>query len=307
MEPLRRVRQLWNWLPAFRAVAETEHLPTAAEKLHVSPSALSRAVKLLEEDLGVDLFARRGRQLVLTDEGARFLARVRVAMQTMHEGLEDLTADPMDGVLRVSSGGMATLPYVLPTVLGLQRAHPQLRVRLGTLAPARVADALLAEELDLAVQSVPLAHPGVRVRLLGQARNGLYVGPGHPLFDQERVTLDDVLAHDFTAPPADEHGRTWEGWPSHLVRRVRLELGTMQLGVEACAEGIAVAVLPDGIARRRGTLRRLPLDLIPSTPILAVTRLPLGHPTRADRALEALQATLADEVGQDLDPPPAGP
>ncbi len=58
MERLRRVASFWNWLPAFRAVAETEHLPTAAEALFVSPSALSRAIRLLEKDVGQPLFRR---------------------------------------------------------------------------------------------------------------------------------------------------------------------------------------------------------------------------------------------------------
>ena len=43
------VERIWNWLPAFRAVAETEHLPTASDLLHVTPSALSRTIRLLEQ------------------------------------------------------------------------------------------------------------------------------------------------------------------------------------------------------------------------------------------------------------------
>ena len=57
-----RVSQLWSWLPAFRTVAETEHLPTAARMLELSPSALSRSVKQLEDSLGRPLFTREGRR-----------------------------------------------------------------------------------------------------------------------------------------------------------------------------------------------------------------------------------------------------
>ena len=52
----RRVNQIWNWLPAFRVVAETQHLPTASKEAHLSASALSRAVKLVEEQLDRQLF-----------------------------------------------------------------------------------------------------------------------------------------------------------------------------------------------------------------------------------------------------------
>ena len=57
MEHLRRLYRVWNWLPAFRAVAETEHLPTASEMLGLTPSALSRAIKQLEDEL-VELLLR---------------------------------------------------------------------------------------------------------------------------------------------------------------------------------------------------------------------------------------------------------
>ena len=51
MERMRRLTTLWSWLPGFRAVAETQHLPTASKQLHVGASALSRTIRLLEEAL----------------------------------------------------------------------------------------------------------------------------------------------------------------------------------------------------------------------------------------------------------------
>ena len=69
MERLRRVARLWSWLPAFRAVGETQHLPTASEHLLVTAPALSRAVRLLEKDVGRELFRRTGRRIELNDNG----------------------------------------------------------------------------------------------------------------------------------------------------------------------------------------------------------------------------------------------
>ncbi len=56
MDPTKKLRDIWAWIPVFRVVAETEHLPTAAARLHVSPSALSRTVRLVEDTLGEELF-----------------------------------------------------------------------------------------------------------------------------------------------------------------------------------------------------------------------------------------------------------
>ncbi len=85
--PMKRVASLWNWLPAFRAVAETEHLPRAAALLGTSPPALSRTLKLLEKAVGAPLFHRTGTRLVLNDQGRRLLAHVREAMRIVDEGL----------------------------------------------------------------------------------------------------------------------------------------------------------------------------------------------------------------------------
>ena len=69
VERLRHIAEFWNWLPAFRAIAETSHLPSAAAILHLSPSALSRSLQQLENRLGRKLFPRANRRLELTREG----------------------------------------------------------------------------------------------------------------------------------------------------------------------------------------------------------------------------------------------
>ena len=72
--PSERVSRIWNWLPVFRAVAETEHLPTASELLYVTPSALSRTIRLLEKD------SRLLVEIVVRDDGPG-IADVERAMQ----------------------------------------------------------------------------------------------------------------------------------------------------------------------------------------------------------------------------------
>ena len=74
MKADKKLGDVWPWLPVFRVVAETEHLPTAAARLHVSPSALSRTIRLVEEALGEELFVRSARRIVLNSAGQRLLA-----------------------------------------------------------------------------------------------------------------------------------------------------------------------------------------------------------------------------------------
>ena len=90
MKRAAEIGEFWNWLPAFRAVAELEHLPSAAKQMSVSASALSRSVRLLEAEVGTPLFDREGRNLVLNDSGILLLDAVLEAMRGVHSSLEKL-------------------------------------------------------------------------------------------------------------------------------------------------------------------------------------------------------------------------
>ncbi|MFB6374250.1 MAG: LysR family transcriptional regulator, partial [Bradymonadaceae bacterium] len=113
----RQLRDVWNWLPAFRAVAETEHLPSAAERLHVTPAAISRTLNLLEERIGQKLFNRDGRALVLNENGEKLLEEVRSGMLGVERGLKRIAGAPLDGPVRVSSMGVLTDYFVTPGLL----------------------------------------------------------------------------------------------------------------------------------------------------------------------------------------------
>src|SRR5215217_4851914 len=93
----QRIRSVWPWLPAFRAVAETEHLPTAANELGVVPSSLSRSIKLLEDELGMALFERANKALVLNTAGRELLAAVREAMRLLDDALGRAASDELRG------------------------------------------------------------------------------------------------------------------------------------------------------------------------------------------------------------------
>lgn len=71
------LERLWRWLPTFRVVAEHESVGEAARLLELSASAVSRSVRLLEAELGKELFVRVSGRLVLNDMGRQFLETVR--------------------------------------------------------------------------------------------------------------------------------------------------------------------------------------------------------------------------------------
>lgn len=295
MSQITRLARLWNWLPAFRAVAETEHLPRAGEALSVTPPTLSRAVKLLERDLGLELFHRSGRSLVLNDRGRVMLGALRDAMDRIDGGLDAVLGDGLEGRVRVFSSGVVTTAGLLPALRALRAEHPRFRPHLVSDA-TDVLQRLRGGEIDVGFLSDALRHPDLVTEHLGIARSGVYCGPDHPLAARPDVGLEEILEHDFVGPPPDELGRINDGWPARPARRFGAHVDQMRLGREACATLGLLAVLPDAVARSTtggpGLVRLLADDVIPPIDVYATTRKSSQGIGAAHAIIEAVRTQL---------------
>ena len=295
MERARRLAQFWSWLPAFRAVGETEHLPTAAELLHLTPPALSRSIRLLEDRLGVALFERRGRRLVLAPRGRVLLEAVRDAMRRIDDAVEAVCGTAMVGEFRIAGPSPFLSIYVLPALARLRVDHPGLVPVLGSMGPRRANTALREGRLDLAILDDPEPAEDLVVERLVRIGYGIYCGPGHPLHGVSEPSLEEILRHPFAAPPGgDDH------WPPHLHRSIGIRLGQLHLGLEVCAAGRYLAFLPDAVARtapQASALRRLPVDVAGEAALYAVRRVPLGGAGPVDVVLAAIRAVVSEQAG----------
>lgn len=274
-----RVTQLWNWLPAFRAVAETQHLPSASSAAHLSPSALSRSVKQLEDEVGVELFKRVGRALVLSPAGEDLLRAEREAMQRVEEGVRLATDDCFSGSLRLSAPSPLMATFVLPALTKVREQHPRLVPDLIELDNDATREALLSGSLDLAIVDGTEQEPGLHVTCLGVITRGVYCGEGHPLYSDPEPTLEKLLDCGFVAPssPGEEY------WPRQYQRQIAMRTQRVDLALRVCADGELLSLLPDLVAQiysGPGSLHRIPLELCDPTPLYAVQRASSGDLAR---------------------------
>jgi DNA-binding transcriptional LysR family regulator len=289
----RRVGQVWNWLPAFRAVAEAEHLPTASKEANLSPSALSRSVRLLEDDLGVELFAREGRQLELTTAGRRLLGATRSAIRTVESALDQILSSESSGSVHISAPGPYCSLFVLPAFRLLREDYPGIVPHVRSLAPGQVQPLLLDGGLDIALSNVAEARPEVVITKLGELTYSVYAGDDHPLALRMDMSADDLTPYPFVGPP--EH--LADHWPPHLERQLGMIVEQLHVGVQACAVDGFLAVLPDVVARDYrgdGLLVRLPVEVVPPQPLYAITRRATAEPRRIELVLTALARAVED-------------
>jgi LysR family glycine cleavage system transcriptional activator len=124
-------------LEAFAKSAETLSFKDAADALHVSPSALTRRIQALEEQLGVALFRRLNPGLELTREGERYVETVRRALGDLRRAQEQLTTPPR-APLRISALQSFTEGWLVPHLPDFETKHPGVELEVG--ATLRYAD-----------------------------------------------------------------------------------------------------------------------------------------------------------------------
>jgi len=295
MEPARRIAALWDYLPAFRAAAETGHLPSAGQALSLSPSALPRTVRMLETALGHALFDRVGRGIALNGSGELLLAAVRDAMRRIDEAVVALAGDEAAGELAVAAPRALAAVLVWPALAAATADHPRLIPRVSVLDPVGVHKLLLRGEVDLALIDRALPPtPDVVVERIASLGHGVYAGPGHPLRGRPRLELAEVARHRFVvATPAAGDQAPPDPWPPEVARGELVWVPDGAMAADACAALGALAVLPDVVGRRHpGGLERLAVRLGAHavTELYAVTRVPVGRHRRIAIVLDAVRA-----------------
>lgn len=290
LAPFRRTASFWNWLPAFRAVAEWGGVLRAARTLRTSASSLSRAVRLLEDAVGEALFRREGRVLVLTPAGEELLAATRFAMRSV----DDVTSGDaaQRGPLRAASTSRLAMMRLLPALSAVRRRSPSVVATVTSVKHAGITQALLTAKIDVAISHARVEHPELVSVALTPARSAVFCAPTHPLWKTPSASVERVLAYPFAAPTGEASGTPADGWPDHLPRTIALQSSIIDPGVDACVRGELLAVLPLEIVEAhaaKARLRALRSIPIPATSLFAIRRRTVtAQPVVTDLVMEAL-------------------
>lgn len=211
-------------LRCFLAVAEELHFARAAERLHIEQSPLSRAIKELEEELGVVLFARTTRSTRLTRAGKLFLdhvPRVFAALQQARDSVK-AAANGFHGQLRIALSDGIT-PSRLPALLALSRQEePEVEIRFFEVPLAQQIKGLHDDLYDVGFARADEVGDGIIALPVWNDPLMVAVPARHPLLAHKRIPLEELLRYPLVLcdPQACEgHCRQVD----RVLRRVDME------------------------------------------------------------------------------------
>ena len=232
-------------LLAFEACARLGSATQAATELSLTQSAISRQIKALEGQLGVQLMARQGRRLTLTQAGTEYVRDVREVLGRLAQASVNATTQAQSGALALAILPAFGMHWLAPRLSDFAQTHPEVTVNLSTrLQPF----ALGPSAFDAAIHFGHEDWPGVHYLPLASEIVVPVCAPdmqGAP-FTQPQMLLDHPLLHLETRP------RAWARWfeavghpcdPPHGM--MFDQFGTM---AQAAIHGLGVALLPTFMA-----------------------------------------------------------
>jgi len=249
-------------LRVFAAAARHQSFGKAAEELHLTPPAVSMQIRELEEQVGLPLFDRSGRQVALTVTGEYLLVYVRKVLATLKDAEDAIARFRGLETGRVSIGMVSTAKYFVPRMLAqFRQEHPAIEVKLAVGGNREQLVALLrANEVDLAIMGRPPRELATRAEPFAVHPHSVVTAPDHPLTRIGHAPASLLANYEFIIRETGSGTRAAmeKFFADHRLQpRVAMEMTSNETIKQAVMAGMGVSFLSlhtIGLERRAGLL-----------------------------------------------------
>jgi LysR family transcriptional regulator, low CO2-responsive transcriptional regulator len=249
-------------LRVFAAAARHQSFGKAAEELHLTPPAVSMQIRDLEEQVGLPLFDRSGRQVALTVTGEYLLVYVRKVLATLKDAEDAIARFRGLESGRVSIGMVSTAKYFVPRLLAqFRQEHPAIEVKLAVGGNREQLVALLrANEVDLAIMGRPPRELATRAEPFAVHPHSVVATPDHPLMRIGHAPASLLNNYEFIIrePGSGTRAAMEKFFADHRLQpRVAMEMTSNETIKQAVMAGMGVSFLSlhtIGLERRAGLL-----------------------------------------------------
>jgi DNA-binding transcriptional LysR family regulator len=290
-----RLKQLRDML----AIARRGSLSAAARELGVAQPALTRSIRELERELGVPLFAREARGMVLTPAGRLFLRRASSALSELRRAREEIEQS-QGGAEGSVVAGLSIMPHIsmLPGALRpFQRRFPKVNLEIIEGLYPSIEAGLLDGSVDLYLGASPPAAiaAGLKVETLFHNTRTVFCRKGHPLM--QATSLRDLAASEWITPTighdAEEDLRRLFASVDLPPPRITIQAHSALTVIVALANSDLLAMLPsqwEEFPLTRGALQAIPIrEYLPAPSIVLIRRPDLPLTPAADFLCDLLR------------------
>ena len=287
-------------LEILQAIAETGSFTASGRKLHVSQSAISRQIALLEEELGEPLFLRVGRHVRMTPAAESLVQLGQRVFQDVRDTVGAITdhTRALRGTLRLA-GGMTVCLYVFPPLLQhLKRVHPQLDVRVTVATAARSVDEMRAGRHDAGLLTLPVEEsdlvtvPVLREELL------LLTMPTHRLAAKKSVSPQELAGEPFVLfEPGSATRRVIDSLfvTEKIEPTVVMDTENVEIIKAMVATGLGISIVPYQAVAREVRAGQFYCSRIEGHHLVRETGWVYARANRVPRMVQELQMAL-DEI-----------
>ncbi|MSO75246.1 MAG: LysR family transcriptional regulator [Alphaproteobacteria bacterium] len=290
----------WDKLRIFHAVAEAGSFTSAGKELHMSQSAVSRQIAALEQDLGVALFHRHSRGLIMTEHGEtmRETAREVFAKLAMTEAALSETRDRPSGRLTITTTVAFASIWLTPHLREFHRLYPEISL---TLLTSDSALDLSMREADVGIRMGAPTEPDLVRRHLMTIHSHIYASPSYLAEAGMPERPTDLARHKLIVygqgpliSLANPHWMIDLSGASSERSRIVLEANNVYCMLQAVESGLGIATLPDYTVAEHTSLVRIFPDLQgPSFECYFVYAEEMRHSTRLTVFRDYLQKQVA--------------
>lgn len=235
-----------NRLRYFSVLVQTKHVRRASDVLGLNPASLSRAIKLLEQEVGFKLLTPAGRGIEITDRGMALCRQSRELIAAYDAFVASVGKEELDRSQKLKIGSMEIFTtYFLSQFIRMHLPGQKLRVQY--LTPERMEDALSRREIDLGLTYIRLAAENLNYAKVGKFRMEIF---GKSSLSSTRfedlpfaVPIDGVRT-------AAVNMKLLDGWPDHeFPRQIKYEFELLETALQVASQGLAVVYCPDFVVR----------------------------------------------------------
>jgi LysR family transcriptional activator of glutamate synthase operon len=229
----------------FQAVADLESINRAAQKLHVSTSALSKAINRLEEELHVELFVKEGRNIRLTEKGRLLHKKSKSMLEIENDIKVSLSSDKASPEIVIGGPEVFLAHYGVPLIVEWLKKFPSAKFTFLDIDNGQIIEALKTKKVDICLTTDNrLKDSSLGYKQIDKTLYATYVGSKHPLYRRQGgIPIKDVLQYDFVS--ASKETDLIDDWrddkfPRNLKYK-NVGLKTLENLIES---GLAVGYLP---------------------------------------------------------------